>query len=279
MPTRPNPVEIIQDIRKRDLLLLLMPEIGRREALELQKELLGKPRVPELDVVLQTPGGDINAAFFITKLLRQHADKVNILVPIYAKSAGTLICLGADTLVMNELSELGPLDSQIHEKQVGDIGKYKSALNGFKALEQIQEHALSSLDKTAIILINKSGLKIFEALQLSIDFVAKTAGSLYGQLDPKVIGESARALEVGHKYAIRVLVEQRGWEEEKAKSLVDRLVYAYPAHDFIIDHDELRKNLGINPEIMDEDLCQATYNLVIGRDENRVIELSPFAQT
>ncbi len=280
VPVKPtNPLEVIQSIRKRDLVLLLMPEVNRQESIDLQKELLGKKKLPEIDVILQTPGGDINAAFFITKLLRQHAEKVNILIPIYAKSAGTLICLGADTLVMNELSELGPLDSQIHEKQVGDVGRHKSALNGFKALDQVQEHALSSLDTTAVILANKSGLKIYEALQLSIDFVAKTAGSLYNQIDPKVMGEYARALEVGFKYGIKVLVEHRGWDLEKAKALVNHLVYAYPSHGFIIDHDELKRNLGIEPEIMDEKLCRATHDLAIGLDGQRVIKFIPYTES
>ena len=41
-------------------------------------------------MVLHTPGGHIESAYKIVKLLRKHAKKVNIIVPFYAKSAGTL---------------------------------------------------------------------------------------------------------------------------------------------------------------------------------------------
>ncbi len=65
-------------------------------------------------------------------------------MPWIAKSAGTLICLGADEILMPELSELGPLDSQITEEHEDDRSKTNSALNGFNALEQIQEHTIET---------------------------------------------------------------------------------------------------------------------------------------
>jgi hypothetical protein len=66
--------------------------------------------------MLQTSGGDIDAAVKIVGVLRQRVasdGQLRVVVPDYAKSAGTLIALGADTIVMSDSSELGPIDPQI----------------------------------------------------------------------------------------------------------------------------------------------------------------------
>ena len=120
--------------RSNPVLVLDLKEISKGNLLVIH-DLLCKKQFNVLDVVLQTPGGDIDAAFLITKVLRKHAKKINIIVPLYAKSAGTLVCLGADEILMTDLSELGPLDTQISEQQDGGHFRYISALNGFKALE------------------------------------------------------------------------------------------------------------------------------------------------
>ena len=69
----------------------------------------------DLELLLHTPGGDIDAA---EKLISMVRDKVglaalHIVVPDFAKSAGTLMVLGADGVVMSDTSELGPIDPQV----------------------------------------------------------------------------------------------------------------------------------------------------------------------
>ncbi len=61
-----------------------------------------------------TPGGDGTAAEKILDLCRKYCTKsFRVVVPLYAKSAGTLIALGADEILMGETSELGPIDAQV----------------------------------------------------------------------------------------------------------------------------------------------------------------------
>ncbi len=70
----------------------------------------------DIDFLLNTSGGDVGAADKIARILRRRvgSDGVfRVLVPDYAKSAGTLLALGADTIVMSDSSELGPIDPQI----------------------------------------------------------------------------------------------------------------------------------------------------------------------
>jgi hypothetical protein len=69
-----------------------------------------------IDFMLQTSGGDIDAAVKIVGVLRRRVasgGQLRVVVPDYAKSAGTLIALGADAIVMSDSSELGPIDPQI----------------------------------------------------------------------------------------------------------------------------------------------------------------------
>jgi membrane-bound ClpP family serine protease len=67
-------------------------------------------RVPALDLVLATRGGDTEAPYRIVSLIREYADKLAVLVGYRALSSGTLIALGADEIVMTPLGALGPID-------------------------------------------------------------------------------------------------------------------------------------------------------------------------
>jgi hypothetical protein len=73
------------------------------------------PAGTPVDLLLHTGGGDIDAA---EKLITMVHNKVGtatlrIIVPDCAKSAGTLMVLGCDRVVMSDTSELGPIDPQI----------------------------------------------------------------------------------------------------------------------------------------------------------------------
>ena len=67
-----------------------------------------------VDLLLHTKGGSIDAAEKLMGMLRSLVDAANlrIVVPDFAKSAGTLMVLGADSVVMSNMSELGPIDPQ-----------------------------------------------------------------------------------------------------------------------------------------------------------------------
>ena len=68
-----------------------------------------------IDLLLHTIGGDIDATEKIVNMIRERVESAvfRIVVPDYAKSAGTLMVLGADRVVMSDSSELGPIDPQI----------------------------------------------------------------------------------------------------------------------------------------------------------------------
>jgi ATP-dependent protease ClpP protease subunit len=70
--------------------------------------------ITDLDLVVISPGGDGTAAETMLDLCRKYCGgKLRIVVPLYGKSAATLLALGADEIVMGETSELGPIDAQV----------------------------------------------------------------------------------------------------------------------------------------------------------------------
>ena len=68
----------------------------------------------DVDLLLHTKGGGVDAAEKLMGMLRSLVGtaKLRIIVPDFAKSAGTLMVLGADSVVMSDMSELGPIDPQ-----------------------------------------------------------------------------------------------------------------------------------------------------------------------
>lgn len=67
----------------------------------------------QLNLVLYTRGGETAAAWPIMSFLREHCTKLRVLVPFYAHSAGTLLALGADEIVMTRYATLSPIDPTV----------------------------------------------------------------------------------------------------------------------------------------------------------------------
>lgn len=73
-----------------------------------QLRAIGKTR--QLDLFLYTRGGNTDAVWPFVSLLREYCDRLTVVVPFRAHSAGTLICLGADEIIMTDWAELSPID-------------------------------------------------------------------------------------------------------------------------------------------------------------------------
>ena len=66
-----------------------------------------------LTILLHTPGGSPTAAQTIVSYLRDKFEDIEVIVPTYAMSAGSMISLSANRIVMGRQSQLGPIDPQI----------------------------------------------------------------------------------------------------------------------------------------------------------------------
>ena len=68
---------------------------------------------PNLDLILHSPGGSLEAAEALVTYLRSKFSHIRIIVPQMAMSAATLIACAGDLLVLGKHSFLGPIDPQI----------------------------------------------------------------------------------------------------------------------------------------------------------------------
>lgn len=66
-----------------------------------------------LTLIMHTPGGVTNATETIVSYLRSKFSDIEVIVPTFAMSAGTMISLAADRIIMGRQSQLGPIDPQM----------------------------------------------------------------------------------------------------------------------------------------------------------------------
>ncbi len=66
-----------------------------------------------LTLLLHTPGGLTNAAETIVEYLYQKFQYIEVIIPTFAMSAGTMISLASNKIIMGRQSQLGPIDPQM----------------------------------------------------------------------------------------------------------------------------------------------------------------------
>jgi len=89
----------------------------------------------EIDILLETPGGIAEDVEDNVEKVRNRFDKVCFIIPGYAKSAGTIMVMAGDEILMEpESSALGPIDAQIIQN-----GKRFSAGAFLEGLDKIKQ--------------------------------------------------------------------------------------------------------------------------------------------
>jgi hypothetical protein len=148
-----------------------------------------------------------------------------VVIPRKAKSAATLLALGADEIHMGLMSELGPIDPQF---------------GGLPALGM------------------RNALEILSALACKHPG-ASTMLSEYIQakLDLRILGYFERINESAMQYAERLLSGKTLAAGQSPKSLADHFVNHYKDHGFVIDSDEAFYLLG--PGILRRDTPEYAF--------------------
>jgi hypothetical protein len=181
---------------------------------------------------LLTRGGSIEPAYQMSKLCKSFArERFVVVVPRQAKSAGTLLAIGADEIHMGPLGQLGPIDPQ---------------LGGLPALGVSQ--ALKSIAAVA------------EQYPKSSEMFSKY---LKLALTVEQIGYCERVSESAAQYAERLL-KTKDALPQLPKAIANELVHEYKDHGFVIDLDEARQHLGSNwvkTETPEAQTAERLYNL------------------
>lgn len=248
MYTGPNPtlppdfVTAVQDLEKvlkRPVWLLIQNEEEGYGSLgpEVENAFFGARKALSADgpiaLLIDSPGGGARHAYRVARILRDHAGGFVAVVPLYAKSAATLLTLGADEIILSEDAELGPLDAQYYDY---DLEERASALEEVQALERIHSDGLKALDATVFVLKMRTHKKTRTLLPLAMRFVADMLRPMMEKIDTVHFSKMQRILKVAEDYAIRLL--QPKYSEKIAKKIAAHLVSKYSEHEFIIDAAE-----------------------------------------
>lgn len=210
--------------------------ILRNAILEFKKK---NPDLKEVDFILNSPGGLADDSYRIIRTLRQNFETVNIIIPFWAKSAATLLSLGATRIIMDEFGEFGPIDAQIAKaREDGPSYDRESALN--------DEHSVGIIENRFKMMYEQMFIRIYEHEQINIpkselsEQLLKNLSNFFkpllSQIDPYKLGEKKRTLDIGAQYAKRILLQFGSPKtDESARELVDYLIHECPDHGYVID--------------------------------------------
>jgi len=191
--------------------------------------LVTQGKIDKLDFFLESPGGMIDAAYKIVCLLREYSNSVSVIIPYRAKSAATLVALGADEIVMGPPSEIGPIDPMI---PVSRSEKEKIWIPA-----QSIRDALKLFDSEIAEDINRSALFM----------------PIMDKIDPWVLGAYERALKSSQQYAEELLSKYMLKGKEKlAKSIAADLATGYYSHGYAIDRRIAKDQLHLNVTFADD---------------------------
>jgi len=179
----------------------------------------------KVSLLLHTSGGHLSAPWPLVNLLREFCEKLEILIPVKALSAGTLLCMGADKIVMTSRSNLGPVDPrgifQVEGKrmdvQIEDIMGY---------LRFVKE---------------KVGLK-------DQSFLTEALKELTSKVPPQVLGSIERTHAFIGKLS-KDLLRLHMKDEKRIDEIVNNLTQNLFYHQHLISRKEARDSVGFGNRI------------------------------
>jgi len=203
------------------------------EVIRLFREILGQAgRVKKIDLVLITRGGNVLTPLRLISLLREFGEEVSVLVPYMAHSAGTLIALGADEIVMGAMGELGPVDPSVSNTfnpilETADI-------QGSTQQKPRPRIPISVEDVISYI----SFAKVHAGLDP--DGMAQAYSALTSHVHPLALGNILRNHNLIRHLARTLLAMHMKAEsdKEKVESIVKKLTEELYSHDYAITRDE-----------------------------------------
>ncbi|OGP67366.1 MAG: hypothetical protein A2W27_05000 [Deltaproteobacteria bacterium RBG_16_44_11] len=178
-------------------------------------------KISRLDLFLNSPGGFLDSAYKITRICKEYSEEFNVIVPLAAKSAATVICLGANEIVMTVFAELGPIDPIIQHPYKPNVRVPARSIKDY----------FEFLSST-------------ETEKISIDQQFKT--QMFNLLDPYLIGTYQTALKSSKQIAEKLLKENALKDKpQSVDEAVKKLTEYYYSHSYVINRQEAR-DIGLN---------------------------------
>lgn len=201
------------------------------------KKIDTKPEDTVIDIILSSGGGNVYAAYKIVKLLRDKCSEMNVVIPLFAKSAATLISLAANKIYMAPQSDLGPLDFLMEHPT--EEGIQISALDGVTPVEYFTGVGVSVMKKVYKWTRNDLYLGRKASLEVARGYANDCIKPILAKLDPSLVNMCYRELSIADRYGYEFLTEYmfKGDKTKKrlSKEIIKQLIWDYPSHSFAID--------------------------------------------
>ena len=183
-------------------------------------------------------------------MIREYCEKFSVLIPYRAHSAATMISLGADEIVMTDLSELSPIDP--------------STANVFNPVDPQNPQnrvPISVEDVMAYFQLARDKFGIKDEQKLTDVFNKFVEAN--PQIHPLALGNVNRIHNLIRILAGKLLrSQQEPMEKEKIEKIVEDLTERLYSHQYLIGRKEAKKDLGIETvSEASEDLTRAMTEL------------------
>jgi hypothetical protein len=188
-----------------------------------------------IGLVLYTCGGVTLAAWGIANLLHRFCDELLVIIPSKALSAGTLLSLAANRIIMTKQATLGPIDPSVNSALNPTVP------NNPQLRVPVNVEEINGYIQFAESVAGQSPNALIAALNKLTDHV-----------HPLVLGGAFRS-----RAQIRMLARKLLTRQELAKESMDRILdflcSESGSHDYTIDRREARDELGLNIENPDDE--------------------------
>ena len=198
-----------------------------------QIELIDGVKNRNVDLYIESTGGDPLTSWRIISLLRTKFEKITVFVSHSAFSAATLLALGADEIIMGPFASLGPIDPQITTKKADGSTQQFGYEDVISFLNFVKEEA---------------GLTEQQYIQIALD-------KLCSVVEPTVLGFAKRSSSLSVSMGEKMLQMHMIDSEKKlqAGTIATKLNKSYFNHGHALSRKDA-KAIGLNVQDMDSEL-------------------------
>lgn len=95
-------------------------------------------KIDKVDLILHSSGGFAESAERVVSSIYNHCNDLRVIIPGQAKSAATMVAMGASTILMSDTSEIGSIDPQL-SSPVGIPTPAQSIIKAYEELMTVIE--------------------------------------------------------------------------------------------------------------------------------------------
>lgn len=206
-----------------------------RDFIEKRREMEGSRK--KLVAFVNTPGGSAEAVEKIVEIIRFHYEEVFFVVPDFALSAGTILCMSGDRILMDYSSSLGPIDPQVYNGK-----EWVPALGYLDKVEELLEKARAdTLTNAEFLILQGQDLALLRRYEQARDLTITLLKSWLA--DYKFRTWTVHRSDPSKKGQPVTPEEKRRRAEEIAKLLGDNKLWL--SHGRMIGPDTLHAKLGL----------------------------------